>query len=388
METFIERLAQMSKPGPNTPFVPGLPTPKRLVPPHIEALQAYQPGRPAEQLKKELGIDRFINLASNENPLGPPESAMNAITEAFSEMNRYPEVGGVRLRQALADRYKVKLDNTAIGSGSESIMANIIRAFLHGDDEALTSEGTFIGFLVLVNAQGVKLTQVPLKDYRFDLEGIADAINEKTKIIYLCNPNNPTGTIFSRDEFDNFVRRVPEHVLIIMDEAYHEFCGDLPEFPDSMSYRYDNVLTLRTFSKAYGMAGIRLGYGLGHDYLIGFVNKVKLPFEPNNLAQSAGLAALQDHEYLARTLENNAAGKKLISAEFERRGLHQVRSHANFIMVDMGSEERVIQIHQGLLRQGIAIRPLKAFGLPHCFRVTIGRPEENEAFIQGLSKVL
>jgi histidinol-phosphate aminotransferase len=388
METFVERLAQMSKPGPNQAYVPGLPTPKRLVPPHIEALQAYQPGRPAEQLKKELGIDRFVNLASNENPLGPPESALRAIGEAFSEMNRYPEVGGVQLRQALAERYKVKLDNTAIGSGSESIMANIIRAFLHGDDEALTSEGTFIGFLVLVRAQGVKLTQVPLKDYRFDLDGIADAINDKTKIIYLCNPNNPTGTIFSRAEFDDFVRRVPEHVLIILDEAYFEFCGDLPEFPDSMSYRYDNVLTLRTFSKAYGMAGIRLGYGLGHDYLIGFVNKVKLPFEPNNLAQAAGLAALQDHDFLNRSLNNNAEGMKVIAAEFDRRGLKQVPSHANFILVDMGSEERVTQIHQGMLRQGIAIRPLKAFGLAHCFRVTIGLPEENDAFVKGLAKVL
>lgn len=386
--TFIERLAQMTDPSKAHIQIAGPAIPKRLVPPHIELLKAYQPGRPAYQLQQELGIERFINLASNENPLGPPASALDAIKKAFPEVNRYPEIGGIPLRTALAERFRVKLENVAIGSGSESIMANIIRAFLHGDDEALTSEGTFIGFLVLVNAQGVKLTQVPLKNYRFDLEGIADAISDKTKIIYLCNPNNPTGTIFTRAEFDAFVKRVPEHVLIILDEAYYEFTDNNPEFPDSMTYRYDNVLTLRTFSKAYGMAGLRLGYGLGHDYLIGFVNKIKLPFEPNNLAQAAGLAALSDGDYLQRSLSNNRNGMKLILEAYDQLGLHRVPSHANFIMSDLESEERVNSVHQSLLRQGIAIRPLKAFGLPTCMRVTTGLPEENEAFVTALRKAL
>ncbi|MBI4533474.1 MAG: histidinol-phosphate transaminase [Candidatus Melainabacteria bacterium] len=362
--------------------------PRRLVPAHIQSLTPYLPGRPPWQLQKELGIDHFINLASNENPLGPPESALRAMTRAFPEVNRYPESGGLLLRESLAEHYRVKLNNVVIGSGSESIMANIIRAFLHGDDEVLTSEGTFIGLYVLVHAHGVALKMVPLKNYRFDLEAMACAITDKTKIIYLCNPNNPTGTIFTREEFDAFIAKVPEHVLVILDEAYHEFTMGLPEFPDSMSYRYDNVLTLRTFSKVYGMAGLRLGYGLGHDYLIGFVNRIKLPFEPNSLAQAAGLAALADTDFLERSLKNNLIGRSMLADEFSRLGLRYVPSHTNFIMVDFGSKQKVAALHQELLKQGIAIRPLHAFGLPHCLRVTVGLPAENEALINAMYRLV
>jgi histidinol-phosphate aminotransferase len=361
--------------------------PKRLVPAHIEALKPYQPGRPPEQLKKELGIERFINLASNENPLGPPDSALQAIQGALQEVNRYPEMGAIRLRQALADRYKVKLDNVAVGSGSESIMANIVRAFLEGDDEVLTSQGTFIGLYVLVRAHGAKLNMVPLKNYAFDLDAIADAINERTKIIYLCNPNNPTGTIITRSQFDNFISKVPEHVLVLLDEAYYEFTDHNPVFPDSMSYRLDNVLTLRTFAKAYGMAGIRLGYGLGHEYLIDFVNRIKLPFEPNCLAQAAGLAALADDAYLKRTLDNNKVGMQLITQELDRLGLMRIPSHGNFIMVDLFSAQRVTEVHEAILRHGIAIRPLTAFGLPTCIRITVGKPHENELLVKALRAV-
>ncbi len=388
MVTLIQRLAAMSDPSQMSASTAGQSIPKRLVPPHIEALKPYQPGRPPEQLKKELGIERFINLASNENPLGPPASALAAIQEALPEMNRYPEMGGMKLRAALAERYNVKVENVALGSGSESTMANIVRAFLHGDDEVLTSQGTFIGLYVLVRAQGVKLNMVPLKNYAFDLDAIAEAINERTKIIYLCNPNNPTGTIITRNQFDDFIKKVPEHVLVILDEAYYEFSGDNPAFPDSMSYRLDNVLTLRTFSKAYAMAGIRLGYGLGHEYLIDFVNRIKLPFEPNCLAQAAGLAALADDDFLERTLANNKAGMHLITHELDRLGLMRVPSHGNFILVELDSAERVTQLHEGLLRHGIAIRPLTAFGLPTCIRITIGKPEENELLIKGLRAVV
>ncbi|MBI4859871.1 MAG: histidinol-phosphate transaminase [Candidatus Riflebacteria bacterium] len=364
------------------------PVPKGLVPPHVQSLQPYQPGRPAEELKRELGIDRFINLASNENPLGAPASVQGAIQIAFQDAARYPEIGGLKLREALAHRYRVKIDNVAIGSGSESIMANIVRAFLHGDDEVVTANGTFIGFYVLVRAHGVRLNLVPLKNHRFDLAAIADAITARTKIVYLCNPNNPTGTIFTRAEFDEFMHRVPEHVLILMDEAYVEFTGNSPDFPDSMTYRYDNVLTLRTFSKAYGMAGLRLGYGLGHDYLIGYVNRIKLPFEPNTLAQAAGLAALADHDHLYNTRENNRVGKKYLVEEFARLGLDWVPSWSNFVMIDLGTEEAVNALHQAVLRQGVAVRPLRAFGLPHCLRVTVGLPHENRALVAALQMAL
>jgi histidinol-phosphate aminotransferase len=386
MATFIQLLAQMADERQIQAL--GSTVPKKLVPLHIEALKAYQPGRPPEQLKKDLGIERFVSLASNENPMGPPKCVQDAILKAMSEMNRYPEMDGRSLRHLLATRFSVKIDNVVIGSGSESIMANIIRTFLHGDDEVVTSEGTFIGFYVLVGSQGVRLRKVPLKNYHFDLDGIACAITDKTKLVYLCNPNNPTGTTFSRTEFERFMKKIPEHVLVILDEAYFEFCADEPDFPDSLVYRYDNVLTLRTFSKAYGMAGIRLGYGLGHEYLMGFVNKVKLPFEPNNLAQAAGVAALTDTEYLAQTLKNTREGMQMITAQFDRLGLQYVPSHANYVMVPFDTQEKVNNLHEGLLRQGIAIRPLAAFGLPYCFRVTIGLQEENEMFIAALRKVL
>ena len=397
MATFIQQLASMSQqlalvsdPKNTIRFNPDIQPelPKRLVPPHVESLKPYQPGRPPEQLKKELGIERFVNMASNENPLGPPPSALAAIQENLLDINRYPDLCGTKLREALAERYATKVDNIALGSGSESTMANIIRGFLHDDDEVLTSQGTFIGLYVLVKAQGIKLNTVPLKNYHFDLDAIADAVTDKTKIIYLCNPNNPTGTIFTRSEFENFIRKVPDHVLVILDEAYYEFAAHNPEYPDSMRYRLDNVLTLRTFAKAYGMAGVRLGYGLGHEYLIDYVNRIKLPFEPNILAQAAGLAALHDDEYLERTLLNNEEGMAYLTSEFDKMGLQRTPSHANFIMIEMGAQEKVARIHEGLLRHGIAIRPLTAFGLPTCWRVSIGLPEENEMLVKALKNIL
>ncbi|MDQ5933895.1 MAG: histidinol-phosphate aminotransferase [Cyanobacteriota bacterium erpe_2018_sw_21hr_WHONDRS-SW48-000092_B_bin.40] len=395
MATFIQTLASMSQqlalvsdPKNTIPFSPQKDLPKRLVPPHVEALKPYQPGRPPVELLKELGMERFINMASNENPLGPPQSALDAIQKALPQINRYPDLCGTNLREALAERFATKIDNIALGSGSESTMANIIRAFLHEDDEVLTSQGTFIGLYVLVNAQGIKLNTVPLKNYHFDLEGIAAAVNPKTKMIYLCNPNNPTGTIFTRTEFENFIRKIPDHVLVILDEAYYEFAAINPEYPDSMRYRLDNVLTLRTFAKAYGMAGIRLGYGLGHEYLIDYVNRIKLPFEPNLLAQEAGLAALQDDEFLNRTLENNEEGMAYLTGELDKLGLQRIPSHSNFIMIEMGSQEKVAKIHDGLLRNGIAIRPLAGFGLPTCWRISIGQPAENKLLITALKKIL
>lgn len=381
--TYIQQLWRMT----DSSRLDGIAVPKRLVPPHIEALQAYQPGRPNDALKAELGIDRFINLASNENPLGPPKSSLEAIKKTLNEVNRYPESGGFKLREALADVYRVQPENVVIGSGSESIMANIVRAFLHGDDEVVTSEGTFIGIYVLVNSQGVKLVKVPLIDYRFDLDGIANAVTEKTKLVYLCNPNNPTGTMFSRAQFEAFIQKIPDHVLVILDEAYFEFSMGIAEFPDSMTYRYDNVLTLRSFSKAYALAGLRVGYGMGHEYLINYVNKVKLPFEPNMLAQVAATAAIKDTEYLGGVLENNDEGMRYLTNEFEKLGWEYVPSCTNFIMLPTKSAEKVRQVHEGLLRKGIAIRPLTAFGLPHCFRITIGLPDENEACIKALKEV-
>ncbi len=361
---------------------------RRLVPPHVESLEAYKPGKPPDELKKELGLERIINLASNENSLGAPKSVAKAIAEGVANLQSYPESGGLTLRAALAERYRVKVENVAIGSGSESILANIIRAFLHDDDEVLTTEGTFIGFYVLVNAKGIKMVKVPLKDYGFDLEAISAAINERTKLIYLCNPNNPTGTIFRRKEFEKFMSLVPEHVLVVLDEAYYEFAFKEPSYPDSMTYRLDNVLTLRTFSKAYGMAGLRLGYGFGHDRLIDFINRIKLPFEPNILAHHAGMAALQDRDFLLKTIKMNEEGMAYLTTELDRLGLRRIPSYANFIMIEMGSQEKAMRLFNGVMRRGIAIRPLPAFGLPTCLRMTIGTEEENRLLVRALEETL
>ncbi len=359
----------------------------RLVPPYIETLEPYKPGKPIGELQRELGIERVVKLASNENPLGPSPLAIAGLQRNVADLHLYPN-GGLDLREVLAEKYRLKVGNVIAGSGSEGIMSNIIRAFLCDDDEVLTSEGTFVGFYVLARSRGVKMVTVPLKDYRFDLAAIARRINDHTKIIYLANPNNPTGTIFTRGEFDAFYRSVPERVLIILDEAYFEYAQGNPEYPDSMHYRYDNVITLRTFSKAYGLAGIRIGYGFAHDALIANLLKVKLPFEPSTPAQSAGIAALGDETFLRRTLEVNREGKRWLVPALKELGLTVIPTDANFVCVPLESESTVNDIYAGLLRQGVIIRPLRAFGLPHCVRITIGTGEHNTTLVNALQRIL
>ena len=246
-----------------------------LVPPYIENLRPYEPGRSIEDVRQAYGLDRVAKLASNENPLGSSPRAMEAIARNLGSLNYYPN-GGLDLRTRLADEFDLKVGNVIAGSGSDSIMSGIIRAFLCDDDEVLTTDAAFIGFQVLARSRGVTYRTVPCRDWHYDLTALAAAITEKTKIIYLANPNNPTGTIFSKYEFDLFYKHVPERVLIILDEAYFEYAKDNPRYPDSMHYRYDNVITLRTFSKVYGLAGVRIGYGFAHDELIRNLLKVKL----------------------------------------------------------------------------------------------------------------
>lgn len=358
----------------------------RLVPPYIETLQPYKAGKPIAELKKELGLTDVIKLASNENPLGSSPLAIEAMKKVTSDLHLYPN-GGLDLREVLAARFDLKVGNVIVGSGSEGIMSNIIRTFLCDDDEVLTAEGTFVGLYVLVNSRGVKLVTVPLKDYHYDLIAIAAAITERTKIIYLANPNNPTGTIFTKHEFDEFMKHVPSHVLIILDEAYFEFAKDNPKYPDSMHYRYDNVITLRTFSKIYGLAGVRIGYGFAHDALIANLLKVKLPFEPSTLAQAAGIGALNDGAFLHRSLESNAEGMKYVVPELCQIGFTVVPSDANFVMCPMESADAVKELYNELLKLGVIIRPLPAFRLPHCVRITIGTMEENRRLIESLRKI-
>ncbi len=359
-----------------------------LVPNHIQELRPYDPGKPIDDVMREYGLKYVIKMASNENPLGVSPQAIQAMMASIYQINRYPDIASKILCAKLSEVYNLEVDNIITGHGSEAILSVIIRTFLCDDDEVLTSEGTFVGFYVIANARGIKPITIPLKDYRFDLPAIADAITEKTKIIYLVNPNNPTGNIFTKAEFEDFVKRVPPDVLIIMDEAYHEFVHGRADYPDSMLYRLDNVITLRTFSKAYGLAGIRLGYGFAQKELIKNLMKVRLPFEPGIPSQMAGVAALNDYQFLEYYLDLNQKGLKYIYNLYERLGIRYIKSDANFVMSIFDSAETVDKIVGKLLTKGVIVRGLKAFGLPHCLRVTVGLQKENEYFAEKLEEVL
>ena len=357
-----------------------------LVPPYIESLRPYEAGRGIEEVRREFGLTRISKLASNENPLGPSPLALDAISQSLGSLNLYPN-GGLDLRRVLAEKFDLKIGNVIAGSGSEGIMSNIIRTFLCDEDEVLTTDAAFIGFQVLAKSRGVKYRTVPYRDWHYDLPALAGQINDRTKIIYLANPNNPTGTIFSKHEFDDFYKHVPERVLIILDEAYFEYAKDNPRYPDSMHYRYDNVITLRTFSKIYGLAGVRIGYGFAHEDLIANLLKVKLPFEPSTVAQAAGVAALADKEFLHRSLELNARGLQLLTRSFGELGITVVPSEANFVMLTLASAEQASQLTRELLMQGIIVRPLGSFGLPNCVRVSTGTDEDNQRCVEAMSKL-
>jgi histidinol-phosphate aminotransferase len=356
-----------------------------LVPPYIESLRPYEAGRTIESVRRQYGLTRIAKLASNENPLGASPKAIEAMTESLHGLNLYPD-GGLQLREVLAREFDLTIDNVIAGSGSEGIMSNIIRAFLCDEDEVLTTDAAFIGFQVLARSRGVKYRTVPYRDWHYDLPALAAEINANTKIIYLANPNNPTGTIFTKHQFDEFYKHVPERVLIILDEAYFEYAKDNPKYPDSMHYRYDNVITLRTFSKIYGLAGARIGYGFAHAELIRNLLKVKLPFEPSTPAQAAGIAALSDKEFLHRSLELNARGLRYLTAGLQELGMTVVPSEANFIMTVLPTEQDAMRIFEELLAQGVVVRPLKAFGLPNCLRISTGTDDDNHLCVEAMRR--
>jgi len=359
-----------------------------LVPSYIQQLANYRPGKPISEAQRELGIQDFIKLASNENPLGPSPKGLAAIQDSLNNLHRYPDATGYELRTKLAKRFNIKMENVVLGAGSEGIMSTIMRTFLLSDDELISAANSFIGFRVLANASGRHVNWVPMKNYRYDLEAMANKITDYTKIIYIANPDNPMGTTITRQEFDEFYTHIPERVLIILDEAYYEFAQDSPNYPDSMSYRYDNVITLRTYSKAYGLAGARIGYGFAHESLIGNLMKVKVPFEPSLTAQAAGMAALDDEVFLAETLAVNEKGIVFLKQEFDALGIENVPSRANFITTVWKSEDRASNLTQSLLEKGVIVRQLTGFGWPNCIRISVGLEAENQKCIESLKEIL
>ncbi len=359
-----------------------------LVPPNIKSLRAYKAGRPIEDVAREFGLHRVVKLASNENPWGPSPLAVKAARASMENVHRYPDPASFDLKVQLKRLFQVKDGNIVAGNGSESIMAVIMRTFLLPSDEILSADNTFVGFKVLANASGRAMRWIPMKNHRYDLTAMGDAINEYTKVVYIANPDNPTGSYVTVDEFDAFMKKVPDRVLVILDEAYFEFARHLDDYPDSMHYRYDNVITLRTFSKAYGLAGLRVGYGFAHEEIIKNLSKVRLPFEPSVPAQAAAVAALRDREHLTKTIENNRLGYQYIRKELQKRDLRVLPSAANFVSIELGSAERATQINNAMQRRGVIVRHLASFGWPTMVRVTIGLPEENEIFIRTLSEIL
>jgi histidinol-phosphate aminotransferase len=357
-----------------------------LVPPHILALRPYEPGLSAEEIQQRFGLERVIKLASNENPLGSSPLAVEHARRALANMSRYPD-GGLALRRKLAERFELKLENVIVGAGSEGIMANVVRTFLCDQDEVLTTDAAFSGFQVLARGRGVRYRTVPYRDWCYDLPALADATNERTKLIYLANANNPTGTFFTRQAFEEFHARVPERVLIILDEAYFEFAMNEPSYPDSMHYRFDNVITLRTFSKAYGLASARVGYGFAHENLIAMLLKIKLPFEPSGVSAAAAYGALDDYEFLQKTLENNARGLAFLNRHLRGMGIEVIPSAANFVTIVLESAEKAQQAFDKLLRRGVIVRPMKATGLAECLRISVGTPEENEMCVEAIEQV-
>lgn len=362
---------------------------KALIPDNIRDLEPYKAGRSINEVAREFGLTSVVKLASNENPLGPSPHAIEAARKALDGCHRYPDPAARGLRSKLAERFDVKIENIIVGAGSEGILSSIVRVFLEHGDQVLTADAAFLGFPILCRTRGVEPTMIPLnREYRFDLDAIGEAINERTKLIYLCNPNNPTGTIFTRAEFDRLMKKVPPHALVIHDEAYCEYAATAPEFPDSMSYRYDNVITLRTFSKAYGLAGFRVGYGFGHHELIDCLWKVKLPFEPSGPAQAAAEAALDDMDHLLATLELNEKGQLYLYRELSRLGVRFFPTHANFIMMLFADEAEVMELFVQLQRRGVIVRPLSQAGIPNGLRVTVGLEEENRCFVSALEEIL
>jgi histidinol-phosphate aminotransferase len=360
---------------------------RTLVPEWIRTLTPYPPGMPIEELERELGIQGSIKLASNENPLGPSPKAIAAIQQALGSLHRYPDGSAFYLKRRLAERLRVPADELLVGNGSNEIIELAVRTFLRPGDEAVMADQAFVIYRMVVQAAGGTPRIVPLRDYTHDLEAIAEAITPATRLVFLANPNNPTGTIFHRPAWQAFLRAVPRHLIVVADDAYAEFVDD-PEYPDTVRERGDGtvpVLTLRTFSKLYGLAGLRVGWAVAPAPLVEAIGRIRQPFNVNALALVGALAALDDDEHVRRTLETNRAGMAQLADGFRRLGLEHVPSAANFVLVRVGQGARV---YEALLRRGVIVRPMDVYGFPAHVRVTIGLPDENTRFLDALTTVL
>jgi len=354
--------------------------------PWLHDLVSYIPGKPIEDVARELGLEpsQIVKLASNENPIGPSPLAVQAMQEALPKAHFYPDGGGYHLRTGIAEKFNITADNVMLGNGSNEIIEFLGHAFLQPGDNIITAKHAFVVYKISAKLFGAEAVEVPDPHLRHDLPAMADAINERTKIVYIANPNNPTGTMVSEKELDRFIERVPESVVVALDEAYYEF---LPEPPDTLKYLHNhpNVIALRTFSKIQGLAGLRIGYGLAHQDLIRLLHKTRQPFNVNSIAQIGALAGLRDEVYQAQIRELVREGRDFLQSEFKKRNLQYVPSVANFVLVNVGKGQEVFQ---KLLRRGMIVRAMDEYKLPEWIRVSVGTHEQIVKFFKELDQVL
>jgi histidinol-phosphate aminotransferase len=359
---------------------------EELIPEYIRGLPAYVPGKPIEEVERELKI-HAVKLASNENPLGPSPKAMEAARLALAESNRYPDGGTWRLREKVAALHGVSPDEIFVGLGSSEIIDLAARALLGLGKIGLTAEGTYAPFSIAIRASGAALERVPLCAFSFDLPEMVKALTHAVRIIYIANPNNPTGTAFGTAEFEKFLSHVPSDVLVVLDEAYIHY-AERPDMPASAElFRMrKNLMILRTFSKVYGMAGMRIGYAIGQIPLVAAMNKLRTPFNVSGVAQAAAIAALDDHEHVKRCQEANRVERNRLTEGVTRLGLRPVKSETNFVFVEAGPEAKAIG--EELLHLGVIVRPLAWMGFPEAIRVSVGTTEENDKFLAAMAQLL
>ncbi len=353
---------------------------------NIVHLPVYQPGKPIEEVKRELGLKEVIKLASNENPFGSSEQAKLAIQNELANISIYPDGGSVHLTAAVADYLQVNPNQIIFGAGSDEVILMIARAYLTPGDETIMADETFPQYKHNAEIEGAAVIEVPLKEGTHDLPAILAKVTAQTKIIWICNPNNPSGTIVRQDELAAFVRDVPKHVIIVLDEAYYEYVTD-EAYPDSLALLQgnNNIIVLRTFSKIYGLASLRIGYGVGHPDVIRSINQVREPFNTTRFAQAAAEASIKDLDFMNSCKQRNAEGRTYLAEQFDRLGLHHFEAHGNFVMFDAKLPSQ--QAFDGLLRRGIISRARWQYYPTH-IRITVGSQEQNEAFIKALEEVL
>lgn len=361
---------------------------KSFLPSNIKNLKPYVAGKTIAEVRKAYQPKQISKLASNENRLGCSSRVEPAVSEALQEIQDYPDPASRGLRAKLAEKNNVNTENIIVAAGSESIIATLCRTFFLDHEEAITADATFVGFFVQANIRGITLNKIPVtKNFRFDLDAIAKAVSDQTKMIYIANPNNPTGTYITKQEFEQFMVQIPDEVIVIMDEAYHEYAERVGDIPRALDYNYENLISLRTFSKAYGLAGLRVGYAIGPEHLISHMLKTKLTFEPTALAQAAAEAALEDDEFLSKSVRLVEAGKERLYNFFKEQDITYVRSISNSVMMVLDSEQQAIAFTQAMLEKGVILRRINAFGLPHCVRITIGTEEEMKHFEDSVKEI-